>query len=694
MGGIEKSFPDNHGVNTAGKIAVISVAIAAFTLVAYLGVYYNEFIFLDDKEYVLSNPHVQQGITPKSIAWAFSAVYSSNWHPLTWISHMADWRLYGSKPAGHHMTSAVLHAVNASLLFLLLVLMTGLMGRSALVALLFALHPLHVESVAWVSERKDVLCAFFWFLTMLAYAWYVRKPSRKRFLSVAAGFACALMSKPMAVTLPFTLLLLDYWPLRRVTPPGSTTGQRLSAWGKLIAEKWLLYVMALVSCAVTLYAQKAGSSVTTLEEVPLWARAGNAVITYWQYIAQMFWPDPLAVYYYHESRYLGFPFALLLAVLLLLATAGFWQIRKKAPFCVTGWLWYVGTLIPVIGIVQVGMQARADRYTYVPLTGLFVMLVWGVGEFVRGRPSLRRVMLAAAVAAVAAMAVKTVVQLGVWQNSVTLCSHAVEKDPRGWNPNVMLSMNLFYNGRTHEAQKYFERAQFSKAAGHCGPAFREFCRLQERDSPEARQCFDRMIFMAPNRNEVLNSMTEWCLLTGRPADAETYGRRLLAIAPDSIKVRVYLAQALLKQNKLPDAEREYREVLRRDSSNVEAYNNVAFILADRKSLDEAVAVLRRSLAIRPGQPLAHYNMGRVFIYQKRFPAAVIEFSEALRLDPACAEAHNDLGSALAAQGDIEGACLHYRRAIELNPRLARLEDAMKSLKVLEERLHKKPEQPQ
>jgi protein O-mannosyl-transferase len=689
MNGGENSCGDN-GRATAGRLAAVCAAIAALTVFAYLGAYYNDFVSLDDYEYLRDNAHVTKGITQRSVAWAFSSAYSSNWHPLTWISHMADWELYGPKPAGHHMTSVGLHAVNAVLLFLLLVFMTGFTGRSAMVALLFALHPLHVESVAWISERKDVLCAFFWFLTLAAYAWYAQSPSRKRFWLVAAGFACALMSKPMAVTLPLTLLLLDFWPLRRAVQAGVTpAGEQTSSWKALVTEKWPLYVLALASCVITLYAQKADSSVVPLDQVPLWSRAGNAAISCWQYILQMFWPGRLAVYYYHERNYLDFPFALFLAALLLLATLVFWLVRRKTPFCMTGWLWYLVTLVPVIGLVQVGAQARADRYTYIPLIGLFVMIVWGTAELVRRRVWLRRAALAGAAAMVAAMAATTVVQLGFWQNSVTLYRHAIEKDPRGWNINMMLSMNLFYQGKLHEAQRYFERAQFAKALEHSGDEYREFCRLQEQDSGKARLFFDRTVYTesSSKRYEVLIGMTEWCLLSGRVPDAESYGRYLVAMAPDSIKARLCLAQALLKLNKPADAEKEYREVLRRDTANVEAYNNLSFVLAGRQSLDEAIAVLRHSLAVRPGQPLACSNLGRVYLLKKRYTDAVRELAESVRLDPLYAAAHNDLGSALAGKGDLEEAKKEFRRALELDPQF---EEARKNLRVLEAGLPSKP----
>jgi tetratricopeptide (TPR) repeat protein len=665
----------------AGNLAALSIVIAALAVFAYLGVYYNEFLSFDDCDYVLKNPQVKKGITPQSVAWAFTASHASNWHPLTWISHMADWELYGWNAGGHHMTGVAVHALNAVLLFLLMALMTGFTGRSAAVALFFALHPLHVESVAWISERKDVLCAFFWFLALLVYAWYVRKPSVKRFVPVVIAFACSLMSKPMAVTLPFTLLLLDYWPLRRVL------ARRFRGWKGLIAEKWPLFAMAAASCVVTFYVQRAGTAVATLDAVPLWARVGNAATSYWWYIVKMFWPDHLGAYYYHESRYLYFPLALLLALLLLLVTVVFWMVRRKQPWCLTGWLWYLVTLLPAIGLIQVGTQARADRYTYVPLIGLFIMLVWGAGELVRGRPRFRRIVQAAAVAAVAAMGVKTAAQVGIWQNDVTLFSNVLAIDPRGYFPNLGIAAKLHVQYKSPLARKYFERAKFFKAAGHSGSAYREYCALQESDPPNARQWLDRVVSVSPDRKELYKSLAECSFLSKSPADAERYGRLLLAIVPEDVNARLGLARALVEQNRLPEAELEYRKVLEKDSGNIGAYNMLGIVLAGRGMYDSAGAALRRSLELDPHQARAHVNLGRAFVLAKRFADAAREFSAAMRLDSSNAAIHYDLGTALFGHGDLEAARIHFCRALELDPGN---EETKKKLDELDKRPPERP----
>ncbi len=420
-------------------IATVCVFLVLATVLSYRGVRSNDFVSLDDNDYVVENPPVQHGVNVQSIEWAFTAFHSCNWHPLTWISHMIDWNLYGKNAGGHHITNLCLHSVNAVLLFLLLLYMTGFVGRSAIVAFLFALHPAHVESVVWISERKDLLCTFFWFASLLAYAWYVRKPSWKRFVWVVCGFACALMSKPMAVTLPFTLLLLDYWPLRRIGFALDARRQWLSLW-KLCVEKWPLFVMTALSCVVTYIAQRVGGAVYSIQFLPLWARVCNAAVSYCRYIRIMFWPDPLIAYYFSEKTNIAITAVVLSLLALCIVTAACWRFKEKRPYCLFGWLWFLGTLVPVIGIVQVGDQAMAERYTYVPFIGLFIAIVWLIGDAVANSPKIKVATLIIAVAVIAACAVQTDAQVLVWKDTITLFSHVLEVDPRGELPNLSLGV--------------------------------------------------------------------------------------------------------------------------------------------------------------------------------------------------------------------------------------------------------------
>ena len=417
------------------QIAAVCAVLVLVTVMAYSGVRNNDFVNFDDHGYVLENSHVQQGLTSQSLAWAFTTYDQSNWHPLTWVSHMVDWSLYGSNPLGHHLTNVCLHAANAVLLFLLLFYMTGFLGRSAMVAFLFALHPAHVESVAWLSERKDVLCAFFYFAALLAYAWYVRKPSVQRFACIVCLFACALLSKPMAMSLPFALLLLDYWPLHRITLSAETREQWLPSLWKLCFEKWPLFILAAISCYITIAAQRTGAAMAPLKDISLWNRFGNAAISYCHYVRIMVWPDPLRAFYYHEIKTINNLAAVLSLIALVLVTVVCWRSRNRKPYCLAGWLFFLGTLVPVIGLVQVGEQAMAERYTYLPFVGLFIALVWLAGDAVVKFPQIKVATLLLAGAIIAACAVKTDAQVKVWKNTESLFSHVVEVDPRGELPN-------------------------------------------------------------------------------------------------------------------------------------------------------------------------------------------------------------------------------------------------------------------
>ena len=652
------------------QIAVLCLVLAVVTVVAFRGVRSGDFLTCDDDYYVLENPHVQQGFTQRSIAWAITTFHQVNWHPLTWISHMVDWKLYGNNPSGHHMTNLYFHAANAVLLFLLLLYMTGFLGRSAMVAFLFALHPAHVESVAWISERKDVLCAFFWFAALLAYAWYVRNPSWRRFAWVVCGFACALLSKPMAVTLPFTLLLLDIWPLRRITFTPETRAHWLSSFWKLCVEKWLLFLMAILSGIITFIAQRAGGSVTELQTLYLWQRLSNAAISYWRYVRITFWPDPLSAYYYYDFNNIMISSAVLSVLALILVTAVCWHIRKERPYCLIGWLWFLGTLAPVIGIVQVGEQSIAERYTYVPLIGLFIAVVWLAGDAVAHSPKIRVATQLLAVAVIAACAVKTDAQVKVWKDSVTLFSHALEVDPRGAIPNLSLGVAYLRMERYAEAQEYFERALDYDPSGPVILSDSALSLIQTHDPrnlPLAGQRLEQALRAAPGDPNVLSVMAQWSILMGRPKDGEMYSRKVIAARPDLVTARLYLADALQAQEKLVQAARECRQAIDLEPNNYLAHYDLGIIL-DRQGLkQEAVKELRLSLAIKPDQAMAHSKIGWILMETHQLPEAVEEFTQALRFDPADAHAHKGLGVALFQLGDNEKAVEQFSEAVRVDP---------------------------
>ncbi len=428
-------------------MALLLVALSLAVFSPMLG---NGFVDLDDYEYVVENPHVRSGLSPVNIRWSFTAFHLSNWHPLTWLSHMADAELFGLLPWGHHLTSLLLHGANTGLLFLVLFSMTGALWRSALVAALFGIHPVHVESVAWVAERKDVLSTFFWFLGLGAYVRYARRPGWGRYLAVAACLAVGLLAKPMPVTMPFLLLLLDWWPLSR----GPFTA---GSAGRLTLEKAPLLLLSAASSVVTYLAQQKGEAISSTIYFSMFRRLANAFLSYAAYLHKTVWPSGLAIYYPYPA--VMPPAGLLIAFCLF--TAGVVMIIvsfRRRPYLVSGWLWFLGTLVPVIGLVKIGEQAMADRYTYVPVTGLFIMAAWGVTDIGATRPFLKRSLAAAWVIAVAALSVTAFFQVGRWRDSRVLFSHTIAVTKDNWMAHSSLGAFLYYHGDYDGALQEFRES--------------------------------------------------------------------------------------------------------------------------------------------------------------------------------------------------------------------------------------------
>jgi protein O-mannosyl-transferase len=457
-----------------GRTILVVLALAALTVAVYAPVGHFDFVQLDDPAYVTENPNVLGGLTLEGLSWAFTTGHAANWHPVTWLSHMLDVQLFGVAAGAHHLTSLALHAANTLLLFGLLVLLTGALWRSALVAALFAVHPLHVESVAWVAERKDVLSTFFMLLTLWAYAGFVRhvgpaataggatagRSRRVYYALMLVVFALGLMAKPMLVTLPFVLLLLDVWPLERLNP----------AWPR-VREKLPLFVMAAASSIVTFVVQQRGGAVTPFEVHPFSLRLQNAVVSVVAYLRDALWPAGLTVLYSFPSAVPPEQVAISLAVLAVVSLAAY-RLARREPYLLVGWLWYLGTLVPVAGLVQVGVQARADRYTYVPLIGVFIMVAWGLAALVGRRPRLRMVVSAAAIGAIVGCAVTARVQAGYWTDSVALWTRAtmITLHVDEFEAHMSLGTALGNQGRVDEAREHFAEAARLRPesdAAHC-----------------------------------------------------------------------------------------------------------------------------------------------------------------------------------------------------------------------------------
>ena len=448
----QPSIPPGPGDRPIVRIALVTLLVLT-TLFAYRRSLSSDFITLDDPWYVTANTRVQEGLNSGSFAWAWTAFDASNWHPVTWLSHMLDVQLFGLDAGKHHLTNLLLHCANAVLLMILLFRMTGALWRSALVAFLFALHPLHVESVAWIAERKDVLSTLFWLLTLWAWLAYTRSKKPGPYALALALFSLGLMSKPMLVTLPFTLLLLDFWPLGRATLPLRGQGVTVK---RLLWEKAPLFAMSAASCVFTLIAQR--EAMQNLSFLSPAERVANALKAYAGYLDKMVWPSKLAVFYpYHQTGLLTGSAAaalLLLAALTILAL----KLARRAPYLCMGWLWYLGTLVPVIGLIQVGDQSMADRYTYVPLIGIFIAAAWGLADLTGENRTLRHAAAALAVVVLAGSFAVTRVQTGYWTDAETLFGHALEVTSDNWVAHNCLGISLAFKGRMNEAVLHYAEA--------------------------------------------------------------------------------------------------------------------------------------------------------------------------------------------------------------------------------------------
>lgn len=608
--------PGMIAVERRYKVILTGLVLAAITLALYWPVQQFAFVAYDDTAYVTENRIVQEGLTTDGLRWAFSAFEVANWHPLAWLSHMLDAELYGLNAGGHHWTSACIHATATLVLFAALQLMTGAIWASALAAALFAVHPLHVESVAWVAERKDVLSGLFWFLCLAAYAVYVKKPTAWRYLAVFFSLALGLMSKPMAVTLPFVLLLLDYWPLgrfeRAVTVfDGASGGGRSTGWPSsfrsLAIEKLPLVLIVAASCAVTLVAQGGGGAVADLEQIPLEVRIANAIVSYVDYLAKTAWPAGLAMFYPH----FGMPPAwkIAVSVLVLAAVTGL-AVRgaRRCPWVLTGWLWYLGTLVPVIGIVQVGTQSMADRYTYIPLVGIFVALAWALRDLAdRGR-AVKGGLVALATLVLIGFAFAARSQIWVWKDSKTLFTHAlevVEANPVVHNNMGVILLNEGDSGRAvaHLRRALDFRPRYADALFNLG-----LCAFKTGDRQEAVRLFGQALREDP-RSERAHVYLGFILLEARRPDAASeHFRAALRVRPDQEAAHHHLAVALMQLEDFPAAERHLRETIRLNTRNPEAYNNLGVVLMAQGRHGEAVEALRTADALAPGRPIVESNL--------------------------------------------------------------------------------------
>ena len=659
------------------RTLLVCALLVGATVAVYGQTLRFDFIGYDDPQYVIESAPIRAGLTADGVAWAFRGVHHGNWHPLTTLSYQLDVALHGLRPGGFHLTNVVLHVLNTLLLFAVLRSMTGAFHRSAAVAALFALHPLHVESVAWISERKDVLSTFFGFLAMAAYVAYARRGGPGRYLLATLCLALSLMAKPMLVTLPLVFLLLDYWPLARMGPGRGAAGTR-SGWAHLMPlciEKVPLLALSLAASLVTMMVQRP----TPAEAVPVPLRVANAIVSYVRYVLKTLWPVNLGPLYPHPNLAGGVPWTTgqigAAAALLAVVTAAMVLIRGRRPYALVGWLWYLGTLVPVIGIVQVGSQAMSDRYTYVPLIGLFIVVVWGSvdlgGACAVSRPRLRTrgpwLAALAGVIVLAALAARSWHQGRYWRGSIVLLRHAVEVAPNSAIMHTSLGVALDRQGSTDEAIEHYRRAlaidsRFAPAHTNLGIAF-----YGRGELDEALRHHREAIRLEPDSAKAHNNLGIALQASGVLDEAIDHYRRALALNPDFPEAHNNLARALADQGKLDEAMSHYREALRLLPTLAAAHAQLARILHAQGKVDEAIAHYRQAVALDPGDAGAHNNLGFALHVRGERESAIVEYREALRARPAYAEAHNNLGLALQDLGRLDEAIEQYRLALQSRP---------------------------
>ncbi len=642
--------------STAVDLAVAAVLVA-LTLVLYAPVRTHEFLNYDDNEYVTEHPHVRSGLTWAGVRWALTGVHQATWHPLTSLSHLVDVELFGLDAGAHLFENVVLHALATAVLFLVLAGMTGARWPSAWVAAVFAWHPLHVESVAWVSERKDVLSGLCWMLTLAAHVRFARRPTWGRWAAVVVVFAAGLLAKPMLVTLPFVLLLLDWWPLGRLRDRATAIA--------LVREKVPLFALAALVSVLTVVAQRNAGALTTLESTPLAYRLGNAAISYVTYLRKTVWPTGLAVFYPAPPE-LSAWHALGAALVLVAISAAVALAWRRRPFLAVGWLWYLGTLVPVIGVVRQGDQAMADRFTYLPAIGVYVMVAWGVASLSTARRAPPVIALGA-VATLAACLVTTSVQIRHWENSLTLFTHAVAVTRDNHVAHANLGVALDERDRHDEAMQHYARAvaiapSYAKAHLNLGRALARAGR-----GADAEAAYAEAVRLDPSSATAAYNLGLARAERGALDDAIADYRRALALDPRYAKAASNLGWALAAKGDPTAAVAAYERALAIDPTLVAAHNNLAVTLADLGRMDEAIAHATTAASLAPTEARAHATRGALLAEAGRTADAIAAFRESLRLDPKLTEVRLDLATALAASGDRTAAITEYRTVLRDRP---------------------------
>ena len=583
-----------------------------------------DFVDWDDGLYVTKNVYVQKGLSVEGVIWAFTTPHAGSWQPITWLSHMLDSELYGLNPAGHHYTNVAFHTANTLLLFIILFRMTGALWQSAFVAALFAVHPLHVESVAWVSERKDVLSTFFGLLMIGAYYHYIKTPHFKNYLLVIIFFSLGLLAKPMVVTFPFVLLLLDFWPLKRIRLKNNydLKSERSTYYGskinfQLIVEKIPLFILAVIQCTLTFIIQRRDGIMVPLEVLSLKTRIANTLVSYVDYVLKTFWPHNLAYYYPYSIDTFSVWQICGAALLITSVIFGAIYLSRQYSYVLVGLFWYFVTLVPVIGLVQVSDQAMADRYTYIPLIGFFIIVAWGVPDILKQWQYRKTFLCVSAAIILSLLTTRAFFQTRHWKNSVTLFENAVKINENNYHALNNLVTALTGNGKYHDAFLYLNRA--------------------------------------------------------------------LKTDPQKVHLRMNLANVLFLQSKPDKAISLYREILQTDTKNADVHYNLAYVLSAQGKLEEALSLYKETLRIDPEYLKAHYNLGNIYFNQGKTAEAFMHYAEIIKIKPDYVQAYNKLGFILFKQGKFKEAGVFFSKALQIDPSFS---EARANLDIVRKRMSK------
>jgi tetratricopeptide (TPR) repeat protein len=664
------------------------------TIAVYWPATQCDFVNYDDGVNVTANVQVRSGLSWGSIKWAFSSPLDTLWQPLTALSHMAVCQVSGLKPWGHHLANVLLHALNACLVFALLERMTGAVWRSLWVAALFVVHPLRVESVAWVSERRDVLSTLFGLLSLLAYAGYAQKtedrgqrtavkdpwsifqlPASISYLLSLFFLALGLMSKPTLVTWPGVMLLLDFWPLRRTAKYGirkaesgaGTTGRgRALFWLKLVWEKAPFFLLVALGCIVTVVVQQRTGAMATAQDLPWGARVGNALVSSCRYLGKLFWPAELAVFYPHPG-YWPLGKVLLAGGLLLGLSMLVWLERRRYPYLLAGWLWYCGTLLPVSQMIQTGSQAMADRWTYLPSLGVLIMAVWGVCELTRRWRHQWLVLSAVGGAAVVFCLALTRRQISYWTDSEALFRHSLSATGDNDFARCNLAAALDQKGQSDEAIRQFQEIvsrepDQAQAQNNLGAALYKKGRIDE-----AIHHLQQAIRLKPDYADARRNLATALADKGQGDEAIHQYEEALRLKPDYAEVHNSLGLALSRKGQADEAIRHYQEALRLEPDYAEAHNSLGAALDDQGQSDEAIRRYQEALRLKPDYADAHYNLGNALGRRGQTDEAILHYQQAIRLKPDHAEAHNNLGIAFYHQGRLGEAIGQFQEALRLKP---------------------------